>query len=217
VFQQLGALRNSLRRLPVKPSAQPTLVRTQHLPPHITPAQPVCGQIIAAGCRGCEPIWAGARASSGGVVFGQVRALRSDPAGICGPGALIGAVEWCLSESRDAAGHRRGREVVAALACRFLRIRSRHMGTGGARFSTAPLTVPRPLPQASVQPSPPPGAAQRPMPGWHDARRPVTVRTVASEPVSCSPARGPGKHRHREADATLAPRKPPVRAARKAA
>ena len=62
--------------LPVKPSAKPTLVRTQHLPPHITPGQVVCGETIAADCRGCTPIWAGALRSSDGVVSVQVRALR---------------------------------------------------------------------------------------------------------------------------------------------
>jgi len=64
------------RRRSVKPSAQPMLVRTQHLPPHITPAQVVCGEIIAAGCSGCRPIWAGALASSAASCLG-----RSEPCG----------------------------------------------------------------------------------------------------------------------------------------
>jgi hypothetical protein len=55
--------------------------------------------------------------------------------------------------------------VAAALACRFPRIRGRHMDTGGAGFSTAPLTVPGRLGQARVRPSPPPAAAQRPTGG----------------------------------------------------
>ena len=36
-------------------------------------------------------------------MFGQVRALWPDPAGICGPGALLGTVECWLSRSRAAA------------------------------------------------------------------------------------------------------------------
>jgi hypothetical protein len=36
-------------------------------------------------------------------VFGQVRALRPDPAGIFGAWALPGAAEWWLSRSRAAA------------------------------------------------------------------------------------------------------------------
>jgi hypothetical protein len=121
------------RGLHVKPSAQPTLVRTQHLRPHITPVQAVSGQIIAAGCWGCEPIWAGANASSGGVVSSQVRALRPDPAGTCGPGPCSAR----LSGGSARAVLRRspaGREVVAALALRFPRIRARHMDTRGSGF-----------------------------------------------------------------------------------
>jgi hypothetical protein len=103
VFQQFGALRNSLRRLPVKPSAQPTLVRTQHLPPHITPAQAVRGEIIAAGCKGVGQTRAPAPTSSGRAVFGQVTALGPDPAGTCAVPGLPVAVEQWLSGSRSAA------------------------------------------------------------------------------------------------------------------
>jgi len=45
----------------VKPSAQPTLVRTQHLPPHITPVQAVYGEIIAAGRRAASQSGQGLR------------------------------------------------------------------------------------------------------------------------------------------------------------
>jgi hypothetical protein len=39
VFRQVRAVSDLLRRLPVKPSAKPTLVRTQHLPPRKTQGQ----------------------------------------------------------------------------------------------------------------------------------------------------------------------------------
>ena len=68
---------------------------------------------------------------------------------------LLGAVEWWLSRSRAAA--------VTGEAGRWsLRWPPGSLGyavgtwtPGGAGFSTAPLTVPGRLPQASVQPSPP--------------------------------------------------------------
>jgi hypothetical protein len=81
----------------VKPSAKPTLVRTQHLPPHITPGQVACGEIIAADCRGCAPIWAGALSSSDGVVSVQVRALRPGSRWKFRGWVLPGAVEQWLS------------------------------------------------------------------------------------------------------------------------
>ena len=141
------------RERSVKPSAQPTLVRTQHLPPHISPAQAVCGQIIAAGCRGCEPIWAGARASSGGAVFGQVRALRPDPVGICGPRALLGAVEWWLSRDRAAALTGEAGTWSVSWPAGSLRCAAGTWTPAGAGYSIAPLTVPGRLPQATGRPA----------------------------------------------------------------
>ena len=41
VFSQVSAVSRVSCRRPVKPSAQPTLVRTQHLPPRKTPGQGV--------------------------------------------------------------------------------------------------------------------------------------------------------------------------------
>jgi hypothetical protein len=192
------------RERSVKPSAQPTLVRTQHLPPHITPAQAVCGQIIAAGCWGCEPIRPCARVSSGDVVFGQVRALRPDPAGICGTGALLGAVEWWLSRSRAAAVTGEAGRWPLCWAAGSLGYAAGTWTPGGAGFSTAPLTVPGRLGQASVRPSPPPEAAQRPVPGWHDARR--RLPRGPSRANRCRARRlGPGKHCEREADRDIRP------------
>jgi hypothetical protein len=148
------------RERSVKPSAQPTLVRTQHLPPHITPAQAVCGQIIAAGCWGCEPIWTGARASSGGVVFGQVRALRPDPAGILRAGALPGAVEWWLSRSRAAAVTGEAGTWPLRWPPGSLRYAAGTWTPAGAGFSTAPLNrCPGRFPRASVRPPPPPASS----------------------------------------------------------
>ncbi len=137
-------------------------------------------------------------------MFGQVRALRPDPAGICGPGALLGAVEWWLSRSRAAA--------VTGEAGRWsLRWPAGSLGyaagtwtSGGAGFSTVPLTALRRLPQASVRHPPPP--APRPVPGWHDARR--RLPRGPSRRNQCRPRRlGPGKHRHREVGVIPAPRK----------
>jgi hypothetical protein len=60
----------------VKPSAQPRLVRTQHLPPHITPAQAVCAR--------SSPLAAGAASRSGPALV-RVQAVsclaRSEPCG----------------------------------------------------------------------------------------------------------------------------------------
>ncbi len=190
--------------VPCKTVGSASVGSNPHLPPHIMPAQAVCGQITAAGCWGCEPIRPGARASSGGVVFGQVRALRPDPAGICAPGVLLGEVDWWLSPSRAAA--------VTGEAGRWpLRWPAGSLGyaagtwtPGGAGFSTAPLTVPGRLGQASVRPSPPPEAAQRPVPGWHDARR--RLPRGPSRGNRCRARRlGPGKHCEREADRDIRP------------
>ena len=120
--------------------------------------------------------------------------------------ALLVAVEWWLSRSRAAA-------VTGGAGRWSLRWPAGSLGyaagtctPGGAGFSTAPLIVPRPLHQASVQPSPPPAPAQRPTPGWHEARR--SLPWGPSRTNRCRARRlGPGKHRHREADAILAPRK----------
>jgi hypothetical protein len=49
-------------------------------------------------------------------------------------------------EPEPCCGHRRGREVVAALACRFLRYAAGTWTPGGAGFSTAPLRVPSGFP-----------------------------------------------------------------------
>jgi hypothetical protein len=78
--------------------------------------------------------------------------------------------------------------MAAVLACRFLGYAADTWTPAGAGFSTAPLTVPGRLPQASVRPSPPPtAAAQRPFPagimhgdGYRGDRR--------EGPVSSSPA-----------------------------
>ena len=112
--------------------------------------------------------------------------------------ALLVAVEWWLSRSRAAA-------VTGGAGRWSLRWPAGSLGyaagtctPGGAGFSTAPLIVPRPLHQASVQPSPPPAPAQRPTPGWHEARR--SLPWGPSRTNRCRARRlGPGKHRHREA------------------
>jgi hypothetical protein len=138
-------------------------------------------------------------------VFGQVRALRPDPAGICGPGALPGAVERWLSRSRAAAvTGEAGRWSLRWPAGSF----GYAAGTwtpGRTGFSTAPLIVPGRFAQASFQPSPPP-AAQRPAPGWHDARRRLPRGPRNGNRCRARPL-GPGKHRHREAGVIPAPGK----------
>ena len=205
----------SWRTRSVKPSAQPTLVRTQHLPPYKPSSRgmrpdhrrwlPGLRADLARRSREfrrCR-VWPGQSPAAG-----SRRNLR--------PGALPGAVEWWLSLEPCCGGHRRGREVTAALACRFPPIRIRYMDTRESEFQHRSLNSAQAASPGQRPAFPSPPAAQRATPGWHDARRPLP--RGPSRANRCRARRlGPGKHRRREADVTLAPRRPSVRAVRKAA
>src|ERR1700733_3284211 len=107
--------------------------------------------------------------------------------------ALLGAVEWWLSRSRAAAVTGEAGRWLLRWPAGSLGYAAGTWTPGGAGFSTAPLTAPGRLAQASVRPPPPPAAAApRPVPGWHDARR--RLPRGPSRRNRCRPRRlGPGK------------------------